>query len=137
MEQIKLINNTKYDLVTNGVSESGDSLTLSFLPSLDDFETVEAELNPLNTEKIYILDSNGHPMEVKTGFTRLVEMSKKRDYVISSETVNIGTEEEPNYQTNEIRDTVMVAKLRRPDIRDTVQTLQDTVDAMILSQLEV
>lgn len=137
MEQIKLINNTKYDLVTNGVSESGDSLTLSFLPCLDDFETVEAELNPLNTEKIYILDSNGHPMEVKTGFTRLVEMSKKRDYVISSETVNIGTEEEPNYQTNEIRDTVMVAKLRRPDIRDTVQTLQDTVDAMILSQLEV
>ena len=119
------------------MSESGDSLTLSFLPSLDDFETVEAELNPLNTEKIYILDSNGHPMEVKTGFTRLVEMSKKRDYVISSETVNIGTEEEPNYQTNEIRDTVMVAKLRRPDIRDTVQTLQDTVDAMILSQLEV
>lgn len=137
MEQIKLINNTKYDLVTNGVSESGDSLTLSFLPGLDDFKTVEAELNPLNTEKIYILDSNGHPMEVKTGFTHLVEMSKKHDYVISSETVNIGTEEEPNYQTNEIRDTVMVAKLRRPDIRDTVQTLQDTVDAMILSQLEV
>ena len=31
----------------------------------------------------------------------------------------------------------MVAKLCRPDIRDTVQTLQDTVDAMILSQLEV
>ena len=137
MEQIKLINNTKYDLVTNGVSESGDSLTLSFLPGLDDFETVEAELNPLNTEKIYILDSNGHPMEVKTGFAHLVEMSKKHDYVISSETVNIGTEEEPNYKTNEIRDTVMVAKLRRPDIRDTVQTLQDTVDAMILSQLEV
>ena len=39
--------------------------------------------------------------------------------------------------TNEVKDTIMVAKLRRPDIRDTVQTLQDTVDAMILSQLEV
>ena len=57
--------------------------------------------------------------------------------VISSETVNTGTEEAPNYETNEVKDTVMVVKLRRPDIRDTVQTLQDTVDAIILSQLEV
>ena len=76
-------------------------------------------------------------MEVKTGFTQLSEIKKKKDYVISSETVNVGTEEEPNYETNEVKDTIMVAKLRRPDIRDTVQTLQDTVDAMILSQLEV
>ena len=76
-------------------------------------------------------------MEVKTGFTQLAEMQKKIDYVISYETVNAGTEEEPNYETKEVKDTLMVAKLRRPDIRDTVQTLQDTVDAMILSQLEV
>ena len=115
MNQLKLLNNTKYDLITNGVEESGDYLTLSFLPVLDSFET----------------------MEVKTGFTQLVEMRKKMDYVISSETVNTGTEEEPNYETNEVKDTIMVVKLRRPDIRDTVQTLQDTVDAMILSQLEV
>lgn len=80
---------------------------------------------------------NGQPMEVKTGFTRLVEMQKKMDYAISYETVNTGTEEAPNYETKEVKDTVMVVKLRRPDIRDTVQTLQDTVDAMILSQLEV
>lgn len=76
-------------------------------------------------------------MEVKTGFTQLVEMQKKIDYVISSDTINTGTEEEPNYTTSEVKDTIMVAKLRRPDIRDTVQTLQDTVDAIILSQLEV
>ena len=76
-------------------------------------------------------------MEVKTGFTRLVEMQKKMDYVISSETVNIATEEAPNYETNEVKETIMIAKLRRPDIRDTVQTLQDTLDTMILSQLEV
>lgn len=137
MEQLRLINNTKYELVTNGVTESGDYLTLSFLPGLDSFETVEAEFNQTNTEKIYILGLDGHPMEVKTRFTQLTEMKKKMDYVISSETVNAGTEEEPNYETNEVKDTIMVAKLRRPDIRDTVQTLQDTVDAMILSQLEV
>ncbi|WP_235622982.1 hypothetical protein [Enterocloster bolteae] len=137
MNQLKLSNNTKYDLITNGVEESGDYLTLSFLPGLDSFETVESEFSPLNTGKIYILGLDGHPMEVKTGFTQLAEMQKKIDYVISYETVNAGTEEEPNYETNEVKDTIMVAKLRRPDIRDTVQTLQDTVDAMILSQLEV
>lgn len=137
MEQLKLSNNTKYDLITNGVEESGEYLTLSFLPGLDSFETVESEFSPLHTAKIYILGLDGQPMEVKTGFTQLVEMQKKIDYVISSETVNAGTEEEPNYETNEIKDTIMVAKLRRPDIRDTVQTLQDTVDAMILSRLEV
>lgn len=137
MNQLKLSNNTIYDLITNGVEESGDYLTLSFLPGLDSFETVESEFSPLNTGKIYILGLDGHPMEVKTGFTQLAEMQKKIDYVISYETVNAGTEEEPNYETNEVKDTIMVAKLRRPDIRDTVQTLQDTVDAMILSQLEV
>ena len=137
MNQLKLSNNTKYDLITNGVEESGDYLTLSFLPGLDSFETVESEFRPLNTAKIYILGLDGQPMEVKTGFTQLSEIKKKKDYVISSETVNAGTEEEPNYETNEVKDTIMVAKLRRPDIRETVQTLQDTVDAMILSQLEV
>lgn len=137
MNQLKLSNNTKYDLITNGVEESGDYLTLSFLPGLDSFETVESEFNPTNTEKIYILGLDGQPMEVKTGFSQLVEMRKKMDYVISSETVNTGTEEEPNYETNEVKDTIMVVKLRRPDIRDTVRTLQDTVDAIILSQLEV
>lgn len=137
MNQLKLSNNTKYDLITNGVEESGDYLTLSFLPGLDSFETVEVEFNATNTEKIYILGLDGQPMEVKTGFTRLVEMQKKIDYVISSETVNIATEEAPNYETNEVKETIMIAKLRRPDIRDTVQTLQDTLDTMILSQLEV
>lgn len=137
MNQLKLLNNTKYDLITNGVEESGDYLTLSFLPVLDSFETVESEFNPTNTERIYILGLDSQPIEVKTGFTQLVEMHKKMNYVISSETVNTGTEEEPNYETNEVKETIMIAKLRRPDIRDTVQTLQDTVDAMILSQLEV
>ena len=137
MNQLKLSNNTKYDLITNGVEESGEYLTLSFLPGLDSFETVESEFNPFHTAKNYILGFDGQPMEVKTGFTRLVEMQKKIDYVISSDTINTGTEEEPNYTTSEVKDTIMVAKLRRPDIRDTVQTLQDTVDAIILSQLEV
>mgnify|MGYP000000412497 FL=1 len=137
MNQLKLLNNTKYELITNGVEESGDYLTLSFLPGLDSFETAETEFNPTNTERIYILGLDGQPIEVKTGFTQMVEMRKKMDYVISSETVNTGTEEAPNYETNEVKDTVMVVKLRRPDIRDTVQTLQDTVDAIILSQLEV
>lgn len=123
MNQLKLSNNTKYDLITNGVEESGDYLTLSFLPGLDSFETVEAEFSQTNTEKIYILGLDGQPMEVKTGFTQLIEMKKKMDYVISSETVNTGTEEEPNYETNEVKDTIMVVKLRRPDIRDTVRTL--------------
>ena len=119
------------------MEESGEYLTLSFLPGLDSFETVESEFNPLHTAKIYILGLEGQPMEVKTGFTQLVEMQKKIDYVISSDTINTGTEEEPYYTTSEVKDTIMVAKLRRPDIRDTVQTLQDTVDAIILSQLEV
>ena len=137
MNQLKLLNNTKYELITNGVEESGDCLTLSFLPVLDSFETAETEFNPTNTERIYILGLDGQPIEVKSGFTQMVEMRKKMDYVISFETVNTGTEEAPNYETNEVKDTVMVVKLRRPDIRDTVQTLQDTVDAIILSQLEV
>ena len=52
MNQLKLSNNTKYDLITNGVEESGDYLTLSFLPGLDSFEMVESEFSPLHTAKI-------------------------------------------------------------------------------------
>ncbi len=78
MNQLKLLNNTKYDLITNGVEESGDYLTLSFLPGLDSFETVESEFSPLNTGKIYILGLDGQPMEVKTGFTQLSEIKKKK-----------------------------------------------------------
>lgn len=137
MNQFKLLNNTKYDLVTNGVVESEDYLILTFIPGLDSFETIETELNPQNTENIYILGSDELPVKLCKGFTHLVGMSKKFDYVISSEMVNTGTEKEPYYETDEVMDTVIVAKLRKPNIGDTVKTLQDTVDAIILSQLEV
>ena len=136
MEQVKLGNGHVYDLVTNGVLESNEKLNLVFLPGDKTFEQIEADfLNEANVERIYILDSIGSPMQIFVGYSQYTGMEKKLNYEISSQQVNMGTEDFPEYETVTNMGTVMILTLSKPDFQKKVKDLEEAVEFLVLSQL--
>lgn len=133
MEYLKLSNNTTYELVTNGVQEFGDTIKYVFLPEKSKtFEEMEAQFaNKDNLEIVYVLDSDNAPMRSIVGYTKYKSMEKIKDYVISSEMVNQGTEDEPNYHEVENTATVMIVTMMKPDIEDKIAELEAKLEAFM------
>ena len=133
MEYLKLSNNTTYELVTNGVQEVNDNtVKYVFLPGEKTFDNVENDFNQsTNVETVYVLDSDNAPMRSIVGYTKYKSMEKIKDYVISSEMVNQGTEDEPNYQEVENTATVMIVTMMKPDIEDRIAELEAKLEALM------
>ena len=138
MLKLKLCNEQVYQLVTNeGIYD--DKLTLIFVPNSEQtFEDIEEEFsNSSNTQKLYILNNDGEPMQVITGYTKLSELSKKIDQIISTESVNVGTDEEPIYEENNTIGDVMVVKLAQSTLDERVETLENDVLTTMLALTEI
>ena len=129
-EQLKLSNGQVYDLVTDGVQQSGDNLVLKFQPAFKTFAGIENDFeDESKTEKIYVLDSSGETMMSLVGYTQYKGMEKIMDYVISSELVD--------GDTNDVTAVVYKVNLSKPAILKKVQDIQDTVDMLVADQLGV
>ena len=138
MEQAKLANGQVYELLTNGVLESDGKLKLIFIPGSKTFEQIETDfLEEGNLEKIYVLDSEGSPMRSLVGYSQYVGMEKRLDYEISTQQVNTGTEEFPEYESVITTGTAMILMLSKPDLQKKFKDLEETVEFLVLSQLGV
>lgn len=124
MTSLKLLNGKTYELVTNGVLSSGKELRLIFLPGDEDFEAIESKFTSLNTQTIRVIDAEGMTIRSLIGYTKYKGMEKQKDYVISTETVNIRTEEDPNYEFQEKTATVMIVTMSKPEVEDRVSDLE-------------
>lgn len=126
MAKLKLVDGTTYELVANGVIQTEKEIRLIFLPRTETFETVESKFTASNTQTIYILDSMNDPIRSLTGYTKYKGMEKRSDYVVSTEMVNVGSEEEPIFENKDTIDTVMIITLVKPNIEDRIQQLEET-----------
>lgn len=127
-EQLKLSNGQVYDLVTDGVQQSGDNLVLKFQPAFKTFAGIENDFeDESKTEKIYVLDAAGETMMSLVGYTQYKGMEKIMDYVISSEVVD--------GETKDVTAVVYKVNMSKPDIQKKVQDIQDTVDMLVADQL--
>lgn len=137
MEKVKFREGAVYELAVNGVSFGENGATLTFLPGKKTYEQVEADVT--GCSRIEILDSAGEVMEARAGYVYLDSLTKKRDYVISTEQVEDGTDEEGEtvYLSRDVTGTVMIAMLKKTDMRKQVDDLQETVDMLVLESLEV
>lgn len=124
MAQLKLVNGKTYNLITNGVLTFGNEVKLTFLPGDDTFESIESRFDEINTQIIYVQNEEGLTLRSIVGYTKYKGMEKRTDYVVSSETINTGTEEEPVYETRKITETVMILTLSKPEIEDRVKSLE-------------
>ncbi len=138
MEQLKLGNGTLLDLPSGSVMDlrsdrlqvivSADTYSFSQIESLFGSET--------NTSRLEILDMVGETMDVKRDYTHLDSIKKQNDYVIGREEVIPENEGDPiGYQ--DITGTVYIIVLAKPDLREQVKDLQETVDVLVMEGLGV
>lgn len=136
-EKIKFREGAVYDLVVNGVSFGEEEATFTFLPGEKVYEQVEADVT--GCARIVVLDSLGDVMEARSGYIYLDSLAKKKDYVIGTEQVEGGQDDNGDtiYLNHDVTGTVMIAVLKKSDVRQQVDDLQDTVDMLVMESLEV
>lgn len=136
MEQIKLGNGNLYELVTNGIFElEGDKVQVSIRSGGKTFEEIEQDFGvESNVQKLSILDSSNETMSIEKNYTHLESIAKHSNYVVGSEK-SVGVDGEVTYQA--VTDTVYTIILSKPDLRQQIKTLQETVDVLILEGLGV
>lgn len=139
-EQIKLANGSTYDLVPGGIAEGNDKLTLTVLMGDRTLADIDTETdNSGNTGRIEVLDSSGGVMDIKKDYLYQTGCRKQKDYVIGRESVDTGTvdeEDNPIMEYHDVTGTVAIIELVRSDLRKEVESLKETVDVLVVSNLE-
>lgn len=149
-EKIKFGKDKIFDIPMNAVSFGENSAKLVFvLPEGKTYEEVEADIT--GKDRIEILDANGDIIEAKTGYIYLDSLTKKKDYLIDviqveTEIEVIKVDEETGeeitviekvYTPEYVYGTVMIAVLKRSDIRQELAEIKAIQDEMIIAMLEV
>lgn len=136
MEKIKF-GNAVYDLVPAGTHYAGEQLRLVIAwPEGVAYEEIEASLT--DCDRIEIISEVGEMLEAIKGYTCVDRLVKQHDYVIGVEQIKDGENEagEPLYINREVVGSVMIATLKRPDIRETVESMREMVDYLFIKELE-
>lgn len=138
MNQLQLKNGTTYELATNGVVENGDMIKYIIVPGSNSFDSIETNFkDSTKTETIHVLGNDLDPIRSIVGFTKYKGMEKIVEYVLSSEMVNNGTEEEPDYQESVTTGTVMIVTMSKPELEDRVTILESDVINTMLALTEL
>lgn len=135
--KIQLLDETKFELVTDGIQRYNEEIKYIFKidTSKDFYATEDKFIDPDNVSRVYLLNNTEEPIETITGYTQYKGIAKQVDYVISSEQVNTGTEEEPVYETVEEKADVYIVTMSKPDLEAKYKELQDTVDFLVIESL--
>lgn len=140
MEKIRLKNGNEYDIIPGGFqmkdSQGGTGLLRMILAEKEgtSFDSIEADFNKEeNVTDILLIDPNGSAEDVVSGYSILKSVEKCRDYLTGHDTVPL---EDGGYQMDEIRQTVYVVLLERPDFQTRFRNMVETVDMLVLNALE-
>lgn len=141
MEKIRVKNGNEYDVIPGGFqmmdSQEGCKLLRMILAQKEgmSFDSVEADFSKEeNLSTILLLDPNHTAENAVSGYTILKSVEKSSDYLIGHDTRQL---EGGGYQMNEMRGTVYIILLAQPDFQTQFESLKETVEAMVLSALEV
>ena len=140
MEKIRLTNQHEYSVIPGGfqMSDSKNATGMLRMILADEegisFDSVETDFSTEeNIADILLLDPNGSAENVVSGYTALKSVEKCRDYLTGHNTTPL---EGGGYEMEEIRQTVYVVLLEKPDLQARLEQLQGTVDALVLDALE-
>ena len=137
MEKIKLLNGKTYELATNGIVKSDAECKLIFIADGSTFEEVESVFSsPDNTNKIYVLASGSDDIISSIiGYTEYTGLEKRYNYVVSTDMVNVGTEEDPQYETQDTTAVVMIVTLSKPSVETRIETVEEDTQTLAKAAL--
>lgn len=138
-EQIKLTNGSTYDVVAGAFRYTDDKLTITMLPGFKTLEDVYSEFdNSANVSTVELLGAAGDIMDIRKGYIYLTECKLQKDYVIGRDEVDNGLDEEGNpiKDYKDITGTVVTVVLKKQDIRKELDNVKETVDMLVVANLE-
>lgn len=105
MEKIKLLSGDTLELITCGVTNYNDTLTVRFIPendiTLSEYESLLSDSE--NTSKIILLSENDEELAIYSKYTEISSISKTKNQVISTN------------ESEEITSDVVTVTLKKPD----------------------
>ena len=127
METIKF-NGKEYQLVSGGYQLRDTSGRIIFLPGDVDFATIKNDLKTATS--LELLDSAGKTIASRTDLVYARRLQEDESWIIGSEQVETGTDEDGNpvYTTQDVTGTVMIAEFREPDLREQLAETNAKVD---------
>ncbi len=136
-EKVRFKEGAVYDLAIGGVYFGEERAEFKFLPGEKTYEQIENDVT--GCARIEVLDTSGEVMEARTGYIYLDTLTKKKDYIIGTEQVEDGQDDHGDtiYVNRDVTGTVMIATLKKADVRKQVDDLLETVDMLVLESLEV
>lgn len=134
MEQIKLGNGTTYLIPAGAITNvDDDKINIIILPGIKTFLDVESDFDlESNVNRIEVLDEVGDVIDVKKGFSNVDSIKKQKNYVTGREEI---TNDEGITEYVDNIETVYILTLSRPDLRNKVESLEETVDTLVLDML--
>lgn len=124
MEKVK-INEKLYDLVVDGYRLGDQGGKVIFQPGAAPFDVIEDDVKA--TKVITVVDDAGEPILTRSDLVYAGRLAKDDNYVIGTEQVQTGADQETNETIMETRDiigTVMIAEFRTPDLREQLAATQ-------------
>lgn len=126
MGKIKLSNEQELSIIADGIQAAGDSLVLSLTADKTIAEYDEIFGATTNIKKITVLDSDGDPFMIHSGYTKLQSVEKLYDT-----TVDYKEDEDGNKVP--VTGTAIRVSLVRPDkMEQRITSLEDTVDTLTM-----
>ncbi len=139
-QKIKLANGSEYDIVPGGLRENDDTLTIIALMGKHILAEVDEETdNQTNTAKILLLNIEGEQEDIKKDYIYQTECRKVKDYAVGRESIDTGEKDEqenPITEYQEVKETVVFIELKKADIRKEVDTIKDSLGALLLNNLK-
>lgn len=133
MEKIKFGTET-FDLVPVGAAFGEDKAKVIFVfPEGKSYEEIEETVS--GKERIEVLDEAGDVLAAHKGYIYLDSLTKQKARVIGTAQVASGTNEatgETIYENQDMTATVMIATLRRADVRQEVDAMKASLDYVVM-----
>ena len=127
METIKF-NGKEYQLVSGGYQLRDTGGRIIFRPGDTDFAAIKEDLKAASS--LELLDSAGKTIASRTDLVYARRLQEDESWIIGSEQVETGTDEDGNpvYTTQDVTGTVMIAEFREPDLREQLAETNAKVD---------
>lgn len=124
MEKI-LFNSLSFDIKTAGIRLANNRLSVNLVNvsnTLDEIETIFND--PAHTSKISLVSESGETLRIFNGFNKLIEISKEKDVIISSQIVD-------DEEVITRGDIITVVLDKASDTEARLSALEETVDTLV------
>lgn len=148
MEKVLFSNGNIFEITTNGVKSTGDSLKVALVAPDTNLVVLEEMLsNKDNVAKLLLLSETDEVLKIYSGYTVLSSIEKKKDVVIATNYEYPETEEttgEGEATTEEIvepivtvvkSDVIYITLRKENESEARLSSLEETVDMLVLSAL--